>query len=261
MTTLTLIETGGTICMADGPSGLQPAPEKVAQALARVAPGLALDHQQLEPLVDSADVGPAIWNRLLDRIEAASGPVIVTHGSDTMAYTGAALDAALAGQGKAVVLTGSMQPLGRPGGDAEGNLALALTTALAAQPGVQLAFGCQLLPAGRVSKQDTREMAAFAVTGDPGPYLPAARRFDTGKTVGIVTLSPGLAPQVFAAMLGALDGAILRVFGAGTLPGALADTLMACKGKPMVAVSQCLAFGRSGTPSLCRRGRSLGGGR
>lgn len=241
---LTLIETGGTICMTAGPNGLRPAPEKVAAALALIAPGLTLDHQKLAPLIDSADLGPAIWNALLDRIAAASGPVIVTHGTDTMAFTGAALEAAGAGQVRSVVLTGSMHPLGLPGSDAEGNLALAIETALGAKPGLHLAFGGQVLPAGSVSKQNSQDAAAFALSGDPAPPpAPPARRFDIGQSVGIVTLTPGHSPRALAAALGALDGAVLRVFGAGTMPAALAETLMAAKGKPMIAVSQCLKGG------------------
>lgn len=241
---LTLIETGGTICMTAGPDGLRPAPEKVAAALAQIAPGQKLDHQKPEPLIDSADLGPAVWNVLLDRITAAPGPVIVTHGTDTMAFTGAALHAALAGQGRVVVLTGSMHPLGQPGGDAEGNLALAIKTALGQTRGVQLAFGGQVLPAGAVSKQNSQAADAFAVAGDLSPPAqPHARRFDPDLSLGIVTLSPGLSPRAVAAMLGALDGVVLRVFGAGTMPGALAETLMAFKGKPMVAVSQCARGG------------------
>ena len=241
---LTLIETGGTICMTAGPNGLRPAPEKVAAALAQIAPGLTLDHQKLDPLIDSADLGPAIWNALLDRIAAAPGPVIVTHGTDTMAFTGAALAAAGVGQGRAVVLTGSMHPLGLPGSDAEGNLALAIETALGAKPGLHLAFGGQVLPAGAVSKLDSQDAAAFAPAGDLAPPpAPPARRFDIHQSVGIVTLTPGLSPRALAAALGALDGAVLRVFGAGTMPAALAETLMAAKGKPMIAVSQCLKGG------------------
>ena len=243
MTRLTLLETGGTICMTDGPDGLIPAPEKVAEALAQVAPGLALDHQRLEPLIDSADAGPALWNRLLDRIDAAPGPVIVTHGTDTMAFTGAALDAALAGQGRCVVLTGSMHPLGVAGSDAEGNLSLALQTTLAAKPGLHLAFDGQVLPAGQISKQHSQAAAAFVVSGDPTPCTPTARRFDEDKALAILNLTPGLSPRALAAMLSALDGAVLRVFGAGTSPAALAEVLLASKGKPMVAVSQCLAGG------------------
>jgi L-asparaginase len=216
----------------------------VAAALALIAPGLRLDHQKLDPLIDSADLGPAIWNALLDRIATAPGPVIVTHGTDTMAFTGAALEAAGAGQGRAVVLTGSMHPLGLPGSDAEGNLALAIETALGAKPGLHLAFGGKVLPAGAVSKQNSQDAAAFAPAGDPAPPpAPPARRFDIGQSVGFVTLTPGLSPRALAAALGALDGAVLRVFGAGTMPAALAETLMAAKGKPMIAVSQCLQGG------------------
>ncbi|MFZ9200223.1 MAG: aminopeptidase, partial [Paracoccaceae bacterium] len=61
--------------------------------------------------------------------------------------------------------------------------------------------------------------------------------------LGLVTLTPGLLPRALAGMLAPLDGAVLRVFGAGTMPAALGETLMAAKGKPMVAVSQCLNGG------------------
>lgn len=229
--------------MTDGPDGLRPAPEKVAAALALIAPGQGLDHQKLDPLVDSANVGPAIWNALLDRIGAAPGAAIVTHGTDTMAFTGAALDAALAGQGRCVVLTGSMHPLGAAGSDAERNLKLAIQTALAGDPGVWLAFGGQVLAAGAVSKQHSQDERAFVQAGALTAPLAAAPRYDLSKTVGIVTLTPGLSPRALAAQLDALDGAVLRVFGAGTMPDALVETLGHFKGKPMVAVSQCLAGG------------------
>jgi len=229
--------------MTDGPDGLIPAPQKVAAALAQVAPGGLLDHQKLEPLVDSANVGPVVWNALLARIEAAPGAVIVTHGTDTMAFSGAALDAARVGLGRCVVLTGSMHPLGAAGSDAEGNLKRAIETAIAAEPGVWLAFGGQVLPGGAVSKQHSQDEIAFVQAGGLTPPPAVAPRFDLSKTVGIVTLTPGLSPRALAAQLDALDGAVLRVFGAGTMPDALVETLGHFKGKPMVAVSQCLAGG------------------
>ena len=242
MTILTLIETGGTICMEAGVQGLRPAPDRVAAALRLLAPGLDIKVQALEPLVDSAEVGPALWNDLLDRIAAAPGPVIITHGTDTMAFTGAALDAALAGWGQSVVLCGSMRPLGVAGGDAEANLALALAAAQSGDPGVSLAFAGQILPAGAISKTDSQSDQAFEALGDLSPANPSlTRRYDPGRAVGVITLSPGLTPASLSAMLSGLDGAVLRVFGAGTLPATLADALAsACaRGCKITAISQC----------------------
>jgi L-asparaginase len=244
MAELTLIETGGTICMEQGPDGLRPSDRLLSAALAQLDPDLNVTRHALSPLIDSAEVGPALWNHLLDLIEAASGPVLITHGTDTMAFTGAALDAALAGQRKVVVLCGSMQPLGT-GGDAETNLALALKAAQSAVPGLWLAFAGQILAAGGITKVNSVADRAFAVAGDLAPPRTAARRFDLTKRVGLVTITPGLRADSLAQMLAALDGAVLRVYGAGTLPATLAAPLALASrnGCRITAISQCLAGG------------------
>lgn len=246
MTDLTLIETGGTICMEPGPEGLRPSPDRLRAAVAQLAPGVHLHAVALQPLIDSAEVGPALWNDLLDRIDAAPGPVLITHGTDTMAFTGAALDAALGGadglgQGRAAVLCGSMQPLGA-GGDAEDNLALALQAAERAPPGLWLAFAGQLLPAGALTKASSTARAAFVRAGDPAASpRPPARRYDPALSLAVITLTPGMTERALAASLAGLDGAVLRVFGAGTLPSALARPIEeACaEGCRIVAISQC----------------------
>lgn len=242
--------------MEAGPLGLQPAEGLVQKAILDLKPGLRLLSQALQPLVDSADVGPLIWNSLLDRIEAAPGPVLVTHGTDTMAFTGAALDAALAGQGRVVILCGSMRPLGVAGSDAPGNLALALTAAFTAKPGVWLAFAGHLWPAGAITKAHSEAEFAFQAAGDLHPAQPPlvrpamvrpalARRYDPGLAVGVVTVTPGLTVLALQAALAGLDGAVLRVFGAGTLPAGLDEALAAAmaRGCQIVAISQCAAGG------------------
>lgn len=241
MTALTLIETGGTICMQPGPDGLRPGAGRVVQAIATLRPDLAVQAQALDPLVDSAEVGPALWNDLLGRIEAAPGPVLITHGTDTLAYTGAALSAALAGLGRVVVLCGSMHPLGA-GGDAEGNLALALAALGDAVPGVWLAFAGEVVAAGALTKVHSQADRAFAGAGDRGAApMPKARRFDPDLRLGVVTVTPGLLAGSLAAMLVDLDGAVLRVFGAGTLPSQLGDALADATANDcqITAISQC----------------------
>jgi len=235
-----VLYTGGTIGMAAGPDGLAPASGLVEGALA----GFTADEVALEvfsPLLDSADIGAKDWNRIIARVRSWDGPVVVIHGTDTMSFTGAALSCALAGRATPVILCGSMQPLGT-GGDAEGNLALAMKAATSAGPGVWLAFAGKLLAAAGLQKQASNVADAFISV--PQSPLPAAVGAVFGaRRLAIVTLSPGLPADAVAAMLGALEGAVLRVFGAGTMmddPTLRAVLLDATRqGKRLRAVSQC----------------------
>lgn len=269
MTEILVLHTGGTIGMAAGPDGLAPAAGMVEQALGLLASdGVRLSVHVFDPLVDSAEMGPAQWNRLIDLIAGFPGTgVIVTHGTDTMAFTGAALSQALAGLDRPVVLCGSMSPLGT-GGDAEANLALALDAAITAAPGVWLAFAGRLLPAAGLVKHDSHGSDAFRSvpqTSGDGAFRP--RRF-AALRLAILTLSPGFPPAAIGAALADLDGAVLRVFGAGTIMSSpmLEETLAlaVARGCRIRAVSQCETGGlepgsyAAGTP-LWRAGVENGG--
>ncbi|ANW33020.1 aminopeptidase [Ketogulonicigenium vulgare] len=206
-----LIHTGGTIGMVPGPDGLTPGEGIVEAAVGKRARVVSFD-----PLLDSADVGPSHWNNLLDLIEAENGPVVITHGTDTMAYTGAALAQALVGWPHPVVLTGAMHPLGLQL-DAEANLELAL--AVTPPAGVWLAFADQLLPAGHLVKADSSGDKAFrAVAVQDMPEAIWEKRRFAQKRLAVLTLSPGLPVTMLEAALAELDAAVLRVFGAGTIP-------------------------------------------
>ena len=133
-----------------------------------------------------------------------------------------------------------MVPLGM-GGDAEANLELALGARPG--PGVWLAFAGRLLPAGGLVKHDARGADAFrSVPQAPDPARTGPARF-AERRLAVLTLSPGLPAAAVAGMLGGLDGAVLRVFGAGTMPPdpALAAALRAAtaRGTLLRAVSQC----------------------
>ena len=249
MTRLLVIYTGGTIGMVQGEGGLRPSAGLVEQALAAMAPaGLRVDLQLFDPLIDSSNIRPQDWNRMLDQIDAFEGEaVIVVHGTDTMAFTGAALSTALAGQAKRVVLCGSMLPLGQ-GGDAEGNLALALGAACDAAMGhgVWLAFAGKVMAAAGLVKHDSHQADSFR-SQPQQPFTPTLRRFDCARRHAVLSLSPGLPAAALGAMLGALDGAVLRVYGAGTMmEDAGLHTVLAqamAQGCRLRAVSQCEAGG------------------
>ncbi|MBC2772687.1 asparaginase [Rhizobium sp. AQ_MP] len=247
--TLLLIHTGGTIGMAETPEGLAPRKGLVEEAISKRLPeGTELIAHVFDPLLDSADVGPAHWNRMLEAIRShPDAAVIITHGTDTMAFTGAALSQALAGEARRVILCGSMLPLGQEG-DAEGNLDLAIQAATAVGPGVLLAFAGKLLPADGLVKHHSHEADAFRSQPQARPNTPQRRTFENRK-LAILTLSPGIPAEAVEAMLVKLDGAVLRIFGAGTAmnDAELLEVLgQAVKdGKRLRAVSQCEAGGLS----------------
>lgn len=244
MSDILILHTGGTIGMVTGPDGLTPSDGVLEQALEKLAgPDVIIAVEAFDPLVDSAEIGAAQWNRLIDRIAAFRGAgVVITHGTDTMSFTGAALAQALAGIPFPVVMCGSMQPL-NTGGDAEPNLALALQAANTATPGVWLAFAGRLLPAAGLVKHDSQGADAFRSV--PQAALPdrfRPRRFAQLR-LAMLSLSPGLPAPAIAAALAELDGAVLRVFGAGTIMSdpALEVTLAkaVARGCRIRAVSQC----------------------
>lgn len=256
---LLLIHTGGTIGMAPGPDGLTPVKGLVEAAVAeRLPAGVFLHSHVFDPLIDSADMGPDGWNAMLSAIRAHPDiPAIVTHGTDTMAFTGAALSQALAGEGRRIVLCGSMTPLGM-GGDAEGNLALAIEATMKTGEGVHLAFAGSLLPAEGLVKHHSHEALSFRSQPQLPQPTPSRRSFDA-RRLAILTLSPGLPAEALEAILATLDGAVLRVFGAGTAPSdrwilkVLAEAVAA--GKRIRAVSQCEAGGL--TPGAYAAGAGL----
>ena len=257
---LLLIHTGGTIGMAETPEGLAPRIGLVEEAITeRLPQGTELAADVFNPLLDSADVGPAHWNRMLETIRShPEAAVIITHGTDTMAFTGAALSQALADENRRVILCGSMLPLGHEG-DAESNLDLAISAATAPETGVFLAFAGKLLAADGLVKHHSHEADAFRSQPQAMPDKPKRRTFEECK-LAILTLSPGMPADAVRAMLGELDGAVLRIFGSGTamndaqLLRVFADAVK--DGKRLRAVSQCEAGGLS--PGAYAAGAGLG---
>ena len=246
MTKVLVVHTGGTIGMVPGPNGLIPARGVLERALETLTPkGLDLSFHVFDPLVDSAGIGAQHWNLMIDLIAGFRGEgVVITHGTDTMSFTGAALSQALTGIRLPVVLCGSMHPL-NTGADAEANLALALDAAVTAPPGVWLAFAGRLLCADGLVKHDSQADNAFrsvpqARGAAPSGFRP---RHFAQLRLAILTLSPLVPAAAFSAALAELDGAVLRVFGAGTvMSDPILEKVLSVameRGCRIRAVSQC----------------------
>lgn len=242
-----VIHTGGTIAMVAGALGLAPQDGVLEAEIAAL--GQRVEVLTLSPLIDSANATFRDWNRIATAIEAGHAQYsgfVVTHGTDTLAFTAAALCFALAGLQKPVILTGSMLPLGAQDTDATRNLAEALQAARTAPAGVWVQFGGTLLHGARLRKVDSHALTAFAAAPDGRPPLIAApqliRTAYRTPELAILSVAPNQSTKAQTAMLAACDGVVLRVFGAGTIPDdpALLRALSVAQDNAvlMIAVSQ-----------------------
>ncbi|MHA7879354.1 MAG: asparaginase [Saccharospirillum sp.] len=254
-----ILNTGGTIGMAQGPHGLTPQPGLLQQALAQ-QPELAGWHQhELQwhdwaPLIDSSDIHPHHWYELAARIRHSDADgVLVVHGTDTLAYTGAALSFLLSDCPVPVVITGSMRPLSAAVNDAVGNLLTALSALEARRTEVVVAFNGTVLPASRLTKIDTREDHAFATPNwDANLWnTPPGRRLTTldqpwrPSAIGVQTLFPGMPMDGLMSMVERNYRAlVLSVYGSGNV---MADAALqrilhraADLQRPVFVRSQCL---------------------
>ncbi|MGV8949620.1 MAG: asparaginase [Cypionkella sp.] len=246
---LLLIHTGGTIGMVQTDIGFAPSAGVLETALAQIETSAEITLLPLEPLIDSANATPDDWNHIAEAIEAghdAYDGFVVTHGTDTLAFTAAALCFALAGLRRPVIVTGSMLPLGIAGSDGRTNLADAIKAAQTATPGVWVQFAGQRLHGARTRKAHSSAPQAFTAAAtstpplQPGPVL--IRTPILPAKLAILSMAPGQSPEVIHHALTTCDGVVLRVFGAGTLPETpeIATALRAAqaRGTLMIAVSQ-----------------------
>ena len=131
-----VLYTGGTIGMQASADGLAPASgfDVRMRAYLDSQPGLVLPawrFREMAPLIDSANMTPDYWQRLreavVEAVDQGCDSVLILHGTDTLAYSAAAMSFQLLGLPAPVVFTGSMLPAGVPDSDAWENLSGALS--------------------------------------------------------------------------------------------------------------------------------------
>ncbi len=240
---------GGTIAMVPSSSGVLK-PAKGVEEILAIVPSLKemadVSFQELECL-DSTNINPNHWKKLahyIYKIHDKVDGIIVTHGTDTMAYTSSAVALAL-GRGLKipVVFTGSQLPLIAYGTDARFNLENSMKTVLQASKEkiaeVMIVFSDHVLRAVRAIKTSEARFSAFDSPAFPPlaridaigiHFIPEAlkKRKDfplnlkTNFHRGIlaIDLVPGFEPQLLREILksGKCSGVLLKSLGAGNVP-------------------------------------------
>jgi L-asparaginase len=255
-----VLYTGGTIGMQASANGLAPASGFEARMREQLAdlPVPAWRFREMAPLIDSANMTPAYWQRLrtavIEAVDDGCDAVLILHGTDTLAYSAAAMSFQLLGLPAPVVFTGSMLPAGVPDSDAWENVSgalLALGEGLA--PGVQLYFHGALMAPTRCAKIRSFGRHPFAALQRNGgvakaDVLPPALDYRQPKAlanVGVLPLVPGIAATQLDALIDSgIQALVLECFGSGTGPSDNPAFLASLKraqdlGVVVVAITQC----------------------
>jgi len=241
MKKILFITTGGTIASLPGEEGLAPAQR--GEDLLRAVPQLAgLCQIDIRPLfnIDSSNMQPENWVTMAETSFAALKDydgVVIAHGTDTMAYTAAALSFMLQQLNKPVILTGSQIPMREEGSDAPRNIYDAFCVACDGIPGVYIVFGGRVIRGCRATKVHTRDFQAFTSINCPDvaaveagqilyrqrPAVPTtgAPSLNTSlcPRVALLKLIPGTRPELLGAVkdLG-YRGLVIEGFGLGGVP-------------------------------------------
>lgn len=239
MKKILLIGTGGTIASVHTDEGL--APDIMGKQLLEVVPSLSkmceVDCIQVVSL-DSTNIRPGHWLMVAETIEKNYDKYdgfVVTHGTDTMAYTAAALSYLVQNSVKPIILTGAQRPVGETGSDVESNLFDAFSVACDADSaGVRIVFGGSIICGTRARKNYTKSFAAFGSINFPEMgkvnngsiirYVPETiegpvKFYDTlNPNVGVVKFVPGMRKDILEYIVDKYDGLVVESFGVGGLP-------------------------------------------
>ncbi|MBQ9149090.1 MAG: asparaginase [Oscillospiraceae bacterium] len=232
-----LLTTGGTIVSMPGGEGLEPQRSDVMEReLDQLRTYYDITVRDVMCL-DSSNITPAEWKTIAREIfenRVGFDGIVVSHGTDTMAYTTSAITFMLPDIDLPVVFTGSQLPLADMLSDGPDNLRTAFAMAASGRPGVFLAFDRKVMLGCRAVKVRASGFSAFDSINSryagqvsnlglvldkailPRPKAPARLCPDLSQDVFLLKLTPGLKPAVFD-MLAAMgyQGIVIEAFGLG----------------------------------------------
>jgi len=274
-----IIGTGGTICMQEGPDGLQPSEGFMDSAMAprpsfndRSGPSLGLPAKhkgkditvpslrtpptaynrhirygmvEFDPLLDSSSMSASDWAAIALAVQEnyhLFDGFVILHGTDSLAHTASALSFMMNNLGKPVILTGSQAPIFALQSDAVDNLLGSLIIAgTFVIPEVSLFFHHKLYRGNRTTKVSSASFEAFASPN----CEPLARVNGLGIDVNwpLVLRPTTISPLSVATDLDTTHVASLRIF-----PGIKAEMLDAVLRLPDLRGLILETFGMGNVP-------------
>ena len=241
MKKILLIATGGTIASGYTQEGLAPKIEagELLQYVEGYQSFCQVDVAQPFSL-DSTNIYGKHWLELAAAIERHYEDYdgfVICHGTDTMAFTAAALSYLVQNSKKPVAVTGAQKPIDLPVTDARTNLLDSLRFVSDGRAhGVNIVFGGNVIAGTRAKKERSKSYNAFSSINYPNIATIRDGRMvfyieDKDRLTGPVTfyhelnegilllkLMPGMDGMVLNRLFPYYDGVIIEAFGVGGLP-------------------------------------------
>jgi L-asparaginase len=259
-----ILHTGGTLGMRPREPDRALAPDEIGATVLEHVPELrriAEIETRVLFNVDSSDMAPAHWMTLAREVHGARNDydgVVITHGTDAMAYSASALSFVLRDLPFPVILTGSQRPLTDVYTDGRANLVGAVDLALRPIPEVSIYFDGLLLRGNRALKASTFAFGAYRSPNFPplaevgtevkpvsAPLRPGGPfRLEGGfdPRVSVVWLTPGGDGTVLERLRESNTAAVLiAAFGFGNFP--VVDRAVAEATRGLVEAGKVVALG------------------
>lgn len=236
---LLLIHTGGTIGM-----NLEGQPDQknaFTKQLEKYCPSLfEMAHVEAKILMnkDSSNISPDDWTRIAQTLDGARNhydAFIVTHGTDTMAFSATAMSFMLRGFGKPIIFTGAQRPLVDPRSDGPRNIVHSAQIAIESKiKEIGIFFDSYVLRGNRSRKVSALSFGAFSspnypplahvgVKVDYSRYLEIPQssyqpQFNFDTNVFAFSIFPGLKTQELEPLLSRYKAVVIQAFGPGDVP-------------------------------------------
>ena len=227
-----MIGTGGTIASKQTEHGLAPglSSEDILSYIPQVESVCDVDTLQVCN-IDSTNVTPMHWRLLAETIEknyAQYDGFVICHGTDTLAYTAAALSYMIQNSSKPIVITGAQKPINIYAAD-EGS------------QDVTIVFDGKVIVGTRAKKERAKSYNAFSSINFPYPaviqdqrvirYIPSIPHeedvmfyYDMKESIYVLKLIPGMKADILTYIFENYDAIVIESFGVGGLPETIVET-------------------------------------
>ena len=239
MKNILLIATGGTIASVHTDMGLSPSTQ--ADELLKFVPEVKeFANVKVKQVlnIDSTNIEPEHWIKISEVIKENYDydGFVITHGTDTMAFTAAALSYLIQNSEKPIILTGAQKPISERITDGIKNLKDAIRFASEDNVrGVYIVFDGKAIVGTRAKKLRSKSFSAFDSINYPNAAFIDGNKIyryvdeevnkeevkfydKLNPKVFNLKLTPGMEPDILNYIFKFYDGVILETYGVGGIP-------------------------------------------